>query len=212
MIHRVDASGAEWITAGATVFSAIGTVGALLVAVRLLRHEQIARRAQEEHESRAVPELVSAWWTGMARLEPTDADKEKGAVLGFAVNAVVSNGSGQPVYDVLVRMPEGPEPDLEPGDITLLQPHSEEKVMMIHRRHPGGDDSSPLFGIPSVSFTDSGGNRWCRDHTGALHRDSIPVPPALVRMKESSQRQDDWFATWAENPFSHFPMDVNELL
>ena len=174
--------------------------------MRLLRHEQIARRSQEEREARAVPEQIAAWWTGVLRLEPSEADERHGAVLGFAVDAVVVNNSDQPVYDVLVQMPEGPDSDLDPGDISLLQPHSEVKVMMVHRRHPGGDDPSPLFGIPSVSFTDGSGNRWCRDHGGALHRDSASVPPALERTKKSSQRQDEWFATWAENPFARFPV------
>lgn len=200
----MSAATAALVSAWATVFSAVGTVGALLVAMRLLRHERNARREQEQHEARATAELVACWWTGVERLDPTEADKHRGAVTAFAVRATVRNGASEPIYDVIVTMPEGAASDVDPGDLDLLRPQTEVEVMILHRRHPnpGGSDPAPFSGIPSVAFTDGRGRRWRRDHDGRLKVDEAPVLPRWQRIQVSGQRQDAWFDTWAENPFS----------
>jgi hypothetical protein len=87
-IQATATSTADWITAWATVAAAVGTVGALLAALKQIRNERLARRALElrtgQLARRAQAAGVSAWVdTGIGEHE---------------VPVVLSNTSEQPVY------------------------------------------------------------------------------------------------------------------
>lgn len=199
---------ADWIMTWSTAFSAVGTVGALLVGMRLLSHERIARRAQDEADSRRTAELVSCWWRGVQRLDPTEADEARGAVTAFSITAVASNLSREPIYDVVVSMTPTSSSDLEPADLQLMEPESRVEVLLLHRRHPQPDydpDHGPIFGIPSIAFTDGRGRRWKRGHDGQLHNEPLLLQDYYARRRASEARQDLWFATWAENPYARTP-------
>jgi hypothetical protein len=198
------ASTAEWVAAGAGVFAAIGTVGALVVAVGLLRNEQLARRGQEEREARAQADLVSAWWLGTARFDPTERERERGAQTSFSLKASVHNGSDAPIYDVIVEMPRSAEvgDDFEPGDLEILRPRTDVEVPMLWRCQP--PENECIFGIPSVTFTDTHGVRWRRGHRGEIARDDRPLASRWERVKAEGKRSDAWFDLWDENPYVRF--------
>lgn len=134
--------------------AAVGTVGALFVALALLCREMKDRRHAAEMADRKPADGVFAW------VEPrTDAGGWQTFVL---------NRSDQPVYDAVVYftpLTDPPLPTVESvwGTVPPGDPRPGDRF---------GDHPTDLFGIPTVEieFTDGRGRHWRRDADGQLRR------------------------------------------
>ena len=137
--------------------AAIGTTGALLVAVTLLWREQ------RDHDV-AQARLVSAWVNEVddSRPEPLSG-------------VVVQNKSDEPVYDVIIFLfdsvahAEVGEPGQEIFHVEVLPPGT---------RHRATDSVHARMGhIPllTLTFTDSSNRRWTRKG-GSLQRAASDYP------------------------------------
>jgi hypothetical protein len=128
------------------------------------------REAEDRRRSQAA--TVTAW---LKLFE----DTEFGNLLG----AVVSNQSGQPVYDVqayLYYMEEyrlGSEWAPTAGGasriVKILMPHTDLPVFLPEEASPYPEEDDGTAYRPGVMFTDAYGNRWERNPRGILN----PVPP-----------------------------------
>lgn len=137
----------EWL-------AAIGTVGALAVALFLLKQEIDDRRRAKSKAQQWPASGIVAW------AEPrTDAG-------GW--QTVALNRSDEPVYDVVVRftpLREGGSDPIESVSGTLAP--GPPKPLDTY-----GDTPQDLFGIPPVEieFTDGRGRHWLRTANGALNQ------------------------------------------
>jgi hypothetical protein len=123
------------------------------------------REAEDRRRNQAM--AVTAW---LKRFE----DIEFGNLLG----AVVSNQSGQPIYDVhayLYYMEEhtlGAEWAPSTGGasrvIKVVMPHVDWPVILPREASPYPEEDSGRVYRPSVMFTDAYGNRWERNPRGVL--------------------------------------------
>lgn len=148
MLASVDwGSVPEW-------FAAIGTVGALFVALVLLRNELADRRRAAEVADRRPADGIFAW------AEPrTDAGGWQTFIL---------NRSDEPIYDAVVYFtpltdPAIPTQESVWGTIPPGGPKPGDRY---------GDRPGDLFGIPPVEieFTDGRGRHWRRDARGQLQK------------------------------------------
>jgi len=144
----------DWFSAGANLFSAVGTVGAFVVGFVLLRreHRREADRAEDERRSQAA--RISAW-VELAR--KPDGTRE----LAFHIH----NASDMPIYEV---------------ELPLPMPSNEERSEFIGLVPPGQTirRTAPTEWLRTyvepepvqIEFLDSAGRRWTRDEQGALVR------------------------------------------
>jgi hypothetical protein len=144
----------DWISAGAEVFSAVGTVGAFLLAFGLLRREHRREAERAEDQRRAQASQISACAREVA----------------FHIH----NASDMPIYEVALPLPApaGEEPAEE--FIGLVPPGQ-----TIRRPAPAGWRRSYTGPEPvQVEFLDSAGRRWTRDEQGTLARGNRDSQPA----------------------------------
>jgi hypothetical protein len=144
-----------WIDAAANLFSAVGTVGALAVALVLLRQEQQreALRSEEQRRSQAVK--VSAWLEALR-------SAHGGQDLFFHVH----NASEMPIFEVSLPTPVPDEDETEAVFIGLVPPGQ-----TIQRPAPKDWLSAYFSPEPvQIEFLDSSGQQWTRDEQGALTR------------------------------------------
>ena len=141
--------------------AAVGTVGALLVSLLLVRSNLIDRRREQAS-------LVASWWSDLTQ------ESE-----GYVVSYLVGNGSRQPVYDVVLNAALGVRGTfvrqlgtLAPGETRLV------KVLA------GGAPRSNAEDSPGLGFTDSAGRVWQRDHRGRLNTPSSK-DRALLYLEDS---------------------------
>ena len=153
--------------------AALGTVGAFIAGLLLLRKELDARREAQDDRRRAQARLVATWASNSRRPE------NESSVPEFVV--VTSNGSDEPVYDVLVElfsrllnlqppgMSQPQQPVLRLG-FDVLPPQYREAQRVAKNQE----------GIPgwlTISFRDSQGYRWKRHGNGWLQLLEGPRPP-----------------------------------
>ena len=136
-------------------FAAIGTVGALFVALWLLRTDMRDRKRTAEVVDQKPANGIFAW------VEPrTDAG-------GW--QTFVHNRSDEPVYDAVVYFTPLTDPPLRTVESVLgtIPPRREAKPGDLY-----GDRPTDIFGIPPVEieFTDGRGRHWRRDASGRLRR------------------------------------------
>lgn len=144
----------EWISSGADVFAALGTVGAFTTGMILFRREHHREAARAEEERRAQAVMVSAWIEAVR--SPSGARE-----LLFHVH----NASQMPIYEVALRnpTPDDEEPD-EAEFIGLVPPGQ-----TVRRPAPKKWLTSYFSPEPvEIEFLDSSGRRWTRDEQGAL--------------------------------------------
>lgn len=123
------------------------------------------REAEDRRRNQAM--AVTAW---LKQSEDT--------MFGNLLGAVVSNQSGQPIYDVqayLYYMEEyrlGAEWASTTGGasqvIKVVMPHTELHVILPREVSPYPEEDSGRIYRPSVMFTDASGNRWERNPRGVL--------------------------------------------
>jgi hypothetical protein len=145
-----------------TWFAAIGTIGAVVVALRVAFGES-HRRARADERRQA--ELITAWVSSSGGLNSGGIDKR-----GIFVR--VANASSQAAYRLIVsscdatrqgERPQGVSPwdwrafisELPPGEISVFV---EWEPQMSSR--PAAE----------IAFQDSAGRRWRRDYQGALEQ------------------------------------------
>ncbi|MEV4535391.1 hypothetical protein AB0J82_16325 [Asanoa sp. NPDC049518] len=145
----------DTIGAAADVFSAIGTVGALLLGLSLLRRELRREASRVEDERRAQAERISAW---VEAVRTVDGKRE----LAFHIH----NASAMPIYDVELPLPgHGGEEHgsefvgLAPPGQTVTRPAPHEWLRSYVEPEP-----------VQIEFQDSAGRRWTRDEQGTLTR------------------------------------------
>jgi hypothetical protein len=139
---------------------------------RVLELQAADLRESLENRRRKQAMAVTAW---LELLENTE--------FGNLLGAVVSNQSGQPIYDVhayLYYMEErmlGAEWAPATGGasqvIKVVMPHVDLPVILPWEASPYPEEDSGMVYRPSVMFTDAYGNRWERNPRGVLN----PVPP-----------------------------------
>lgn len=142
-------------------FAAIGTVGALVVALLLLGKELKDRRRAAALADLQPASQVFAW------AKPEKARK------GWAT--YVLNGSNEPIYDVIVRF----TPRIDRSGAQTV-----ERLWgtVAPGRPEKGDwypnDPREVFGFPRVEieFTDGRGRHWVRDPDGHLEQRDFRMP------------------------------------
>jgi hypothetical protein len=145
----------DWISTGANVFSAVGTVGAFVLGFVLLRKEQRREADRSEDERRTQAARISAWVEAYRR---PDGTRE----LAFHIH----NASDMPIYEVELPMPE-PSNEENIAEFVGLVPPGQ----TIRRAAP--PDWLRTYVEPEpvqIEFLDSAGRRWTRDEQGALNR------------------------------------------
>jgi hypothetical protein len=171
-----SATTADWIIAGGTALAAVGTVGALFVALRQIKTERDARQLQEadtrRKERREQAERVSAWLSGpdLETIQPV----------------ALLNGSSEPVYRAVVWMVfiqgAGPQTGKEAAALYREQGtwhfYSALSVIPPGRSYTSfGGGWGALSARPGVevAFTDRAGIHWLRSADGVLNE--IPEAP-----------------------------------
>ncbi|MCU7731167.1 hypothetical protein ODJ79_46285 [Actinoplanes sp. KI2] len=147
--------GSDTLSAGADVFSAVGTVGAFLLGFLLLRREHHREADRSEDERRAQAARISAW---VELVRKVDGGRE----LAFHIH----NASDMPIYEVELPLPA--RGDEEPGAefVGLVPPGR-----TVQRSAP--PDWLRTYVEPEpvqIEFLDSSGRRWSRDEQGSLSR------------------------------------------
>ncbi|WOX16617.1 hypothetical protein [Streptomyces sp. N50] len=194
-------SALDWVNTGASVFTALGTVGAFAVGGVVLYRDRKATAEQRqeavtraEMERRRQASFVTAWAVS------TDSEHYDRSGLNFGVGqapkieyAVLNNSDG-PISDVVLFVPvptgreTGPRGNLNVG---FLAPQSERKV-----KEPSSPDLRLQFSVPNpipIFFTDTQGIVWFRDGQGALYEWSDDInarlsePSAIVEPAEAAR-------------------------
>ncbi|MFH9239194.1 hypothetical protein ACH4KO_00570 [Streptomyces anulatus] len=180
-------SASEWLNTSASVFSALGTVGAFAVGGVVLWRDRKAT-AQQRHEEQARAETdrrkQASSVTGWAVSTDSDHYSSGRFVVGgepepIRIQYNVLNGSEGPIADVVVYVPneEGaPRTNLAFGFMLPGVKTSKERPDTSDRR-------SSDFYVPQpipIFFTDTQGIRWLRDGLGALYEWSDEVDARLV--------------------------------
>ncbi|MGC9666855.1 hypothetical protein ACNTMW_09905 [Planosporangium sp. 12N6] len=147
-------SASDWVSAGADVFSAVGTVGAFTTGFVLLRREHRREADRSEDERRAQAARISAWVEMYVR---TDGRKE----LAFHIH----NASDMPIYEVELPLPGKSDGDgvefvgLVPPGQTIRRAAPQEWLRTYAEPEP-----------VEIEFLDSAGRRWGRDEQGRLRQ------------------------------------------
>lgn len=167
--------------------SAVGTVGAFVVALTIL---WIQLRDRRKDAVMAQARLVAAWVADIAEREHENPS------IFYAITVRAANGSTEPVYDVVVTADLGARGSHERNP-DVLGPNETREFVITAPREPRGqplamlrrdellleDGSSILLEdgsgvlllenyVPavSISFVDSAGRRWIRQPKGELHQ------------------------------------------
>lgn len=130
--------------------AAIGTAGALIAAVVLLRDDRRIRRAQDEEHTRDQAQKIGTWITSS----------------DFSVYVInLRNASDLPIYNVTVEFgtPAGHDPWTSATSWITMPPGETDQA-------PVSAEASPTGAVIlySTSFTDSAGRSWRRDASGDL--------------------------------------------
>lgn len=156
---------ADWVTAGASVFAAVGTVGAFIAALVQIKREREARKRVErearDRERRAQAEQISAWPTG-------DDDEHRTPI-------ALLNRSGEPVYRAVVTLvfiqgaaPRTGREVYELGMRSYSKPVSVIPPGRYETAVAGGWGALTARPGIELAFTDRAGIHWLRDADGAL--------------------------------------------
>lgn len=141
----------EWL-------SAVGTVGALILAFVLLNREMVAGRQAAQDRRREQAAQVSGHF-----------DVEGTTATGILARAVITNSSPSPIYSTAFRVPhtDRPPDEWEHYVVGVLSPGQEYKLGMEIPSMVGGAG-------PEISFRDSAGVHWIRRADGTLDEDANP--------------------------------------
>ena len=130
--------------------AAVGTAGALLAAVLLLRDDRRVRRAQDDDKTREQAQRIGTWIT-----TPDFSE--------YVIN--IRNASDLPIFNVTVEFgtPAGHELWSEQTSWITLPPGESETAPVAAEASPTG--AVILYG---TTFTDSAGRSWRRGAAGDL--------------------------------------------
>ena len=170
-------STADWL-------AAIGTVGALAVALLLFgRDQEDRRRAQARRVvSWLVVEPTMSSWT------PATGGQATVTEVGEHLEVVLHNGSEEPVFDCRIQV------ELEPPvTVTTTPGGAAWQLTLTERMLPPGQTRRPLWDLHEsdlpytyvwMVFTDANNQRWQRSRTGRLSRlaDAAERPDAPARV------------------------------
>lgn len=144
---------AEWVDAGANIFSAIGTVGAFAVGMVLLRQEHKREETRSEEDRRSQATKVSAWIEA-------ERTPHGGRELFFHVH----NASDMPIYEVSLPSPIPTGDEVEAEFIGLVPPGQTARRLAPKAWLKSYFSPEPI----QIEFLDSGGRQWSRDEQGVL--------------------------------------------
>lgn len=130
--------------------AALGTAGALVAAVLLLRDDRRVRRSQDEERNREQAERIGTW------IAASGSDS-------YVIN--LRNASDLPIYNVTVEFgtPAGHDSWASATSWITMPPGETETAQVAVAASPTG--AVVLYG---TSFTDSAGRSWRRDASGTL--------------------------------------------
>lgn len=158
MIAELDPS--TWGTAADAV-AAIGTVGALFVALGLLRRELQAHADERERRRSQQARQVSVWVTDCTRADEMGGDDTSAVAIAWR------NGSEEPIYDIRIVVWEDWALDSRGMGFShhSVWPPMSNGTGLIYERI-----SAEMVGFPPVQmgFTDAGGLHWQRLPHGEL--------------------------------------------
>lgn len=147
--------GNGWLDTGASVFSAIGTVGAFVLGFVLLRREQNREAERNEEERRGQAAKVSAW---VGVYDKVTGSRE----LAFHIH----NASDMPIYEVELPLPAPAGEDTHTEFVGLVPPGQTIRRPAPHEWMRSYVDPEPV----QIEFLDSAGRRWTRDEQGSIKR------------------------------------------
>ena len=157
---------AEWVRAIADIGTAIGTVGAVIVALFLAGAD--GRRRRQEAE-RKQAERISAWL-----IDDLPAPEKPGDE--WCMRLLVRNASDELVYNLIASLVNAQtEARIGQGTghrafVGRVPPGASE----FRIQHPGHAMGGKKFGI-ELAFEDSGGRTWIRRGKGSLEPVNRPV-------------------------------------
>jgi hypothetical protein len=146
---------ADWVQAGAEVFSALGTVGAFGVGFVLFRREHEREEDHAEEARRAQAAKVSAW---VAVQHTRDGKPE--------VMFHIHNASDMPIYETALPIPARPGEAADSEFIGLVPPGQTVKRAAPQEWLKSYYSPEPV----QIEFLDSAGWFWSRDEQGFLSR------------------------------------------
>ena len=152
--RRTSTLDSDWLSAGADVFSAVGTVGAFLVGFLLLRREHRREADRAEDERRAQAERISAW---VEAYRKPDGSRE----LAFHIH----NASAHADLRGRAAAADPSATRSRAAEFVGLVPPGQ----TIQRAAPADWLRSYVDPEPvQIEFLDSAGRRWSRDEQGSL--------------------------------------------
>ncbi len=132
-------------------FAAIGTVGALLISLYLLKEQRDDWQKERLEALSAQARQVTIW---------ADSVEDNGSNL--VVSYIAQNASGDPIYAVTARLPTGTQGTFI-RYVGMMGPGERRRVrIMVGRAQPVGDKS------PEILFADSNDRTWYRGRRGVL--------------------------------------------
>jgi hypothetical protein len=184
--------------------AAIGTVGALLVALGVWRHEVAVRRT-DERQARAVHSAAAA------AAKSARADQARLVILEFTydeltdlysggehsiVVAKVKNLSSRPIFDVRIEIPEDnaemrlledQEPTNTPNTpkVKAIADHGEHQTRYEHLAPR--IDWEWINVVPFVHYVDANGARWTRTATSQPHEIITTTSATIVSSRRAAQ-------------------------
>ena len=156
----------EWGTVADWIGS-VGTVGALLLTYRLLRHELHARRVDEDERVWEQARLVTV---NVGVVSHPQFDPVSGRAHGpfqLEVMGHVNNGSPAPITNVSIVTGALAQPGEPSGRCSLLEPGTKFGHVAQYADAPSASDSAPWA---IGQFTDARQVRWERCSDGALRK------------------------------------------
>lgn len=177
-----------WWGTAPDYIAALGTVGAFIAGLRLLRKELEARRDGVEDRRAAQARLVAAW------VSPSHPEVDPDGSNPRTVYYILTrNGSSEPVTDVWVRTRRrGGGVNLSKSLDTPVKPLSEIRRLNAYsviapdtteaeRREA---EKSPIPDEVEIEFTDSAGHEWIRHPNGRLQLLQAPKPTPEPSVKD----------------------------
>jgi len=183
-----ESSTAAWLAAGGSVGAAVGTVGAVCVALYLAIRDSRWRRAERDDRDAAQARLVTV------AVEHDHSDRRPDPPRTYAQ---IANDSQLPIFDVHVvdlrfgrtRLREwdlvapapvaaNTRPRVRPGEPPIVIPIEYQAARRVHPffRHLLGcsDDATDI--VVTIAFTDADGFRWRRQGNALPTRVISPTP------------------------------------
>lgn len=170
-----------------TWVGSVGTAGALLIAMWLLKKEVNDRRQRDSEARAAQAAQVAAWTSGrVVRADPYPEMLVR-----------IRNGSTMPIFTVNFEFSQGVRGTFV-RYILAMGPEETREFRILLPSYPKGETIAP-----SLTFADAAGRRWFRDGNGKLRE---LAERELVIFNEGPGS----YGSIEDHPTLHLPLDEIE--